>query len=1432
MATTNGLLTITPATPTLTLTGGEFNYSGSAIAATTTLKGVADEALTPAAKVFYQGSYITSNSNAAYAQSETAPIEPGTYSVTASFEGNKNYNPATAGPVTLTIVDKVKPVVVTKDITVKLDANGVASIAVANIDNNSTDNHQVLSRVLNKTSFNCDNLGENKVALTVTDLSGNTATATATVTVVDEIKPAVTAAADINTTTSSDDTANCTVSVVIPNATSSDNCSVTSLTWVMTGAKTADGNGQIGTITFPIGTTTIVYTVKDASNNTSTDEMVVTVTDDEKPTFSTPASITRKTDEGSLQYTVNATELDAINITDNCSVAKIEYELTGATKGNGDNTLAGVKMEFGLTTITWTVTDKAGNATTATTSINVNAVNSQMLTLNAAPAAVQYSDNVTYTAQIKPWTGSGDLTPSGYVEFTTNGVFMGRAEVGTNGEATLVAPLIESKFDQSSYDNNRPTAGLLMPGSKEITAVFKSANNNYQDISNTLQNGLSILEEESLITLDNSRTYFSADPVTGKATISMKTSVQDALDNSNGDIRNSMIQFMDAETGKSISIGTLLPVTLENSSDLTKGSTTYNFEQQLNNQPGRQWLVWPKASNYYKGDDRLNMNILTLGVPGLEFLSGSGFIIQQNSTGALAGTAGQKMNFGFHMKWNNSGQNLQGQLNILYRRIENGVTRLYLIKSNAIEGTVIGARTFVDSDGTERAYTTSNTITTKASLIDITDEGNPISVAGNLLLNFTAWDDRSLGSQGDWDKVSVELRRGTNNELVFTNNFDGSASTASNIRSGNINVRDANTSTPEACSTPRSLATDFITSGSANLNWSLVAGATGYNVQYRVQGASDWIQLSGIPTMPYALNGLTQGTSYEWQVQTACLGSMSPFSTTMFFTTGTVCSAVPTGLSTSNVANTSAQLSWVAVSGAVSYNIEYQIQGGTSSFIFGVTSTAYTLNGLSEATTYNWRVQSVCSSGPGALSPYSNFTTTTSCLPTGIVAQNVTTESAKISWNTVRSAKFYTLQYRESRSTTWSTPVTVSTGTSYDMLGLKSGTAYVVGIAADCNAQGLVTASFTTLVGCDATSLVASGITASTATLSWVGPAGATFNLQYKLNTAAAWTAVDGITAGNYGLTGLSTQSTYNWQVQAVCNGTEGNWSAIASFKTTSVAACLTPSGLIASNITGTSATFKWGAVTGAKSYNVQYRLFGATTFTVVPVTKNTLNLTGLVAGKQYEWNVQTVCTTGNSTVSAINSFNTITPCAPFNLSVSSISTSAATLNWSGSGSNATYRVEYRKRGSSSYIAAVISTTSSALTSLAAGTTYEWRVTSICDGKNGSTVNGPSFTTLKNGSGRSAEDVDTTDENVFNPSITARPNPTHGPVSVKISGFYYEPVMIRVTDMRGAIIFKQEVQFHPDMQSIDLNLENAPVGMIFIQAIQGNTTITERVVKN
>lgn len=86
---------------------------------------------------------------------------------------------------------------------------------------------------------------------------------------------------------------------------------------------------------------------------------------------------------------------------------------------------------------------------------------------------------------------------------------------------------------------------------------------------------------------------------------------------------------------------------------------------------------------------------------------------------------------------------------------------------------------------------------------------------------------------------------------------------------------------------------------------------------------------------------------------------------------------------------------------------------------------------------------------------------------------------------------------------------------------------------------------------------------------------------------------------------------------------------------------CNTPGGLSTTGITSNSADLDWNAVSGAVSYDVQFRVSGTGTWSSDNITSTSGTLSGLTAGTDYEWQVRANCASGSSPYSSIMSFTT-----------------------------------------------------------------------------------------------------------------------------------------------------------------------------------------------
>lgn len=179
------------------------------------------------------------------------------------------------------------------------------------------------------------------------------------------------------------------------------------------------------------------------------------------------------------------------------------------------------------------------------------------------------------------------------------------------------------------------------------------------------------------------------------------------------------------------------------------------------------------------------------------------------------------------------------------------------------------------------------------------------------------------------------------------------------------------------------------------------------------------------------------------------------------------------------------------------------------------------------------------------------------------------------------------------------------------------------------------------------------------------------------------------------------------------------------------------PAGLNATNITASSASLSWGAVSGATTYTVQYKTSVSSTWiTAGNTSSTTYNLSGLTAGTAYNWQVKTDC----SNYSTPANFTTTssgggggTCAAPAGLTTTNITVSSAKFNWNVSSGATSYTVQYKLNTSSTWLTAGTTASNTyTITSLSAATVYNWRVKANCSTGYSSAL---TFTTLSNSGG-------------------------------------------------------------------------------------------------
>ncbi|GAB1451517.1 hypothetical protein MASR2M47_15730 [Draconibacterium sp.] len=197
------------------------------------------------------------------------------------------------------------------------------------------------------------------------------------ITVADNTPPVVVCAPDVNGIA---DNSECEATGVnLGTTTATDNCQVASLVGVRS-------DGFAITDPFPVGVTTITWTATDACGNGSSCTQTVTMVDGitQPPVITCPADVVQNAGPNNC-YLENVVIPDP-TATDNCEVATISWIMTGATTGasrlDSINYVGGETFNVGVTTITYTATDSAGNFATCKFTVTIKDVTPPVIEIN------------------------------------------------------------------------------------------------------------------------------------------------------------------------------------------------------------------------------------------------------------------------------------------------------------------------------------------------------------------------------------------------------------------------------------------------------------------------------------------------------------------------------------------------------------------------------------------------------------------------------------------------------------------------------------------------------------------------------------------------------------------------------------------------------------------------------------------------------------------------------------------------------------------------------------------------------------------------------------------------------------------------------------------------------------------------------------------
>jgi uncharacterized repeat protein (TIGR02543 family) len=448
-------------------------------------------------------------------------------------------------------------------------------------------------------------------------------------------------------------------------------------------------------------------------------------------------------------------------------------------------------------------------------------------------------------------------------------------------------------------------------------------------------------------------------------------------------------------------------------------------------------------------------------------------------------------------------------------------------------------------------------------------------------------------------------------------------------------------------------------------------------------------------------------------------------------------------------------LSWSAVSGATSYEVQVSTISSFSNIVKDTTVTilSLTIGPFSNGATYYWQVRAKNTGGISAWSSIWNFTTIVAASGTPTLsspANGATNQSINptLSWNSVTGAATYEVQVSMASNFATTIKDTTLTGTTLTIGPLSNSTLYYWQVRAN-NTGGSSAWStiwnFTTIVAASGTPTLSSPANGATnqfinpsLSLSWNSVTGA---LTYRLQVSTAPDFSSGIayddstrTTNLQAISGLSNNTTYYWRVRAKNTGGVSAYSSTWIFTTVIAAPPAPTPSLPVNNATNQSInpTFTWSASSSAATYEVQV---SATNSFASPLKDTTLNGTiltlpfSLSNSTPYYWHVRAQNVGGASAYSSTWNFMTIiaAPPVPVLSSPLNIATNQSinpTFTWIAASTALTYEVQVATASSFSSISMTKDTTltGTGITSLTLpfsltnSTTYYWHVLAKNDG--------------------------------------------------------------------------------------------------------------------
>jgi fibronectin type 3 domain-containing protein len=334
---------------------------------------------------------------------------------------------------------------------------------------------------------------------------------------------------------------------------------------------------------------------------------------------------------------------------------------------------------------------------------------------------------------------------------------------------------------------------------------------------------------------------------------------------------------------------------------------------------------------------------------------------------------------------------------------------------------------------------------------------------------------------------------------------------------------------------------------SISLTWTAASGQTAYNVYRSTVSGSGFASVSIVSgSTSYNDTGLASRTTYYYQVKSYVTGPPpNAESDPTNEASGLTTLGIPANLAHGSTHYDHIDLTWDAVTGATSYTVyRATASGGTYSSIANPGANAYTdSSSLTPLTTYYYKVAAVDSIGTGSPCAYLQAGTGVPP-PSSVYVDPCTTQ---IHWTPTMSTPWVTVGiYRSAVSGgpyTWLIYPTPCSSWIDNTGGMASATTYYY-VVTSYNPSGIDESDYSFEASVNTAPLAPTSLSATAGSLqvglTWTAsPRATTYNIYRGTSTGGETLVAPGVTSASYTDTGLSSGTTYYYQVRAMFGGCE-----------------------------------------------------------------------------------------------------------------------------------------------------------------------------------------------------------------------------------------------------------------------------------------------------